>query len=181
MNCVYPHQHTLNTFSMINAHSFVSNHSRHSSKLDDLLDDDPFSCFVEFPSPPPRDDGPLRRQLSKGIRRSLQISSPPALTYSSSGSSSGEESRAPSPTDSEFSLSSSTLGNSTYSLNDHREYRPMTPPRMSSLDFNITTSKPQKQLLSPLKLSTETRRPMSPTKQKLSNVSRSLLSFIGML
>ncbi|TIA86558.1 hypothetical protein E3P99_03656 [Wallemia hederae] len=168
---------------MINPSSLISNHTRHSSKLDDLLDDDPFGSFIEFPTPPPRDDGPLRRQLSRGIRQSLQIA---PVTYSGGSSSSDSDCdidnsrlRAPSPTDSEFSMS--TGSSSTYSLNDHREYRPMTPPRMSSLEFNTATSKPQKQLLSPLKLDSETRRPMSPTKQKLSHVSRSLLSFIGML
>ncbi|TIC12556.1 hypothetical protein E3Q14_01712 [Wallemia mellicola] len=156
---------------MINPRNLLTSHSRHSSRLDDLLDDDPFGCSVDFPSPPPRDDGPLRRQLSRGIRQSLQVNTPPSLTYSSSEAS---ESRSPSPTGSAFSL-----GESTYSLNDHRDYRPMTPPRLSSLDYNTRPRKQQKQLLSPVKLTTETRRPQSPTKQKFASVSKSLLTFIS--
>ncbi|TIA94256.1 hypothetical protein E3P81_00218 [Wallemia ichthyophaga] len=164
--------HNYSQIAMINPRNFISNHARHSSKLDDLLDEDPFSSFAEFPSPPPRDDGPLRRQLSKAIRQSLQISNSPrtpAMTYSEN---------------SEFSMDTSSSSSSySYSLNDHRDYRPMTPPRISSLDFkaNTKTSKPQKQLLSPLNITSDTRRPVSPTKEKLSHVSKSLLSFMGML
>lgn len=178
---------------MYNPNNFISSHSRHSSKLDDLLDFDPFAtlnsdhCFNQqnnlsfFPCPPPRDDGPLRRSLSKPIRNSIKSRnlnrsvSPISLPSSSSSSS-----LAPSPTSSEYSLSSSN----TYVDDEYKHYRPSTPPRLSSLNFTPSTPstpKTQKKLLSPLKLTTSPRRPQSPTKQKFSQVSKALLSLMQLI